>query len=54
MKILGIGVDIIKNSRIKKSIKNTYFIKRVFGKEEVKFSNRKTKTTLSYYTRLGK
>ena len=39
MKILGIGIDIIKNSRIKKSIKNTNFIKRVFGKDEFKFYN---------------
>ena len=28
MKILGIGVDIINNKRIKKSIKNKNFIKR--------------------------
>ena len=38
MKILGIGVDIIKNSRIKISIKNKNFITRIFGKNEVKFA----------------
>ena len=53
MKILGIGVDIIKNSRIKKSIKNTYFIKRVFGKDEVKFSNRKTNKTIYFAKRFA-
>tara|TARA_B100000575_G_scaffold268802_1_gene247998 strand:- start:851 stop:1240 length:390 start_codon:yes stop_codon:yes gene_type:complete len=39
MKILGIGVDIIENTRIKKSIKNKDFIKRIFSKNEIKFSN---------------
>ena len=36
MKILGIGVDIIQNLRIKKSFKNKSFIKRTFGKNEIK------------------
>lgn len=53
MKILGIGIDIIKNSRIKKSIKNTHFIKRVFGKEEVKFSNGKTNKTIYFAKRFA-
>ena len=38
MKILGIGVDIVKNNRMKYSIKNKDFIKRIFGKNEIKFS----------------
>ena len=38
MKILGIGVDIIKNKRIKKAIKNDLFIKRTFSKNEIKYS----------------
>ena len=41
MKILGIGVDITKNSRIKKLIKNKSFINRNFGKKEIDFSKKK-------------
>jgi len=40
MKILGIGVDVIKNKRIKDLISNETFIKRTFGKNEVKFSKK--------------
>ena len=35
MQTLGIGVDIIENSRIKKSIINKNFINRVFSLEEI-------------------
>ena len=35
MKILGIGVDIICNKRIKTSIKKKKFIERIFGKNEI-------------------
>tara|TARA_B100001057_G_scaffold474752_1_gene540716 strand:- start:113 stop:499 length:387 start_codon:yes stop_codon:yes gene_type:complete len=41
MKILGIGVDITKNSRIKRLIKNKSFINRTFGKKEIDFSKKK-------------
>ena len=40
MKILGIGVDIIKNKRIKSLLKNKNFIKRTFGKKEVQLSRK--------------
>jgi len=40
MKILGIGVDIIDNKRIKSLIRNKNFISRTFSKEEIKFSKR--------------
>ena len=40
MKILGIGVDIISNKRIKSLVKNKAFIQRTFGKNEVKFSKK--------------
>ena len=33
MKILGIGVDIVQNKRIKDLIKNKIFINRTFGKK---------------------
>jgi len=35
MKTLGIGVDIVKVSRIRSSIRNKKFITRVFGNEEI-------------------
>ena len=38
MKILGIGVDIIQNRRIKSLIRNKTFIKRTFSINEIKFS----------------
>ena len=38
MKILGLGVDIIKNNRIQKSIKNKVFLKRIFTNLEIKSS----------------
>ena len=41
MKILGIGVDVIKNKRIEKLIGKKDFIKRTFGKNEVKFAKKK-------------
>jgi holo-[acyl-carrier protein] synthase len=39
MKILGIGVDIVKNDRIKNSIKNNQFKKRIYSINELKLSN---------------
>ena len=50
MKILGIGVDIVDNSRIDKSLKNNSFIKRVFSKSEI-LSAKKTKDKKSYYSK---
>ena len=38
MKILGIGVDMIENARIKKSLKNKLFINRIFAPSEILFS----------------
>ena len=40
MKILGIGVDIINNKRIKSLIKNKKFMIRTFGKSELKTSKK--------------
>ena len=39
MKILGIGVDIVENKRIKKLIKNPLFKKRIYSIKELKQSN---------------
>ena len=40
MKILGIGVDIIKNNRIGNLIKNKIFINRTFSLNEVRLSKK--------------
>ena len=40
MKILGIGVDIIENKRLKKLIKNESFLKRIYGKKEIELSKK--------------
>ena len=39
MKILGIGVDIVENKRIQKTIKNPLFKKRIYTSKELKQSN---------------
>ena len=39
MKILGIGVDVIENKRIKEAIKSKSFINRVYSAREQRQSN---------------
>ena len=50
MKILGIGVDIIQNIRIKSLIKNKSFINRIFGKKEIKLL-RKSKNKINFFAK---
>ena len=50
MKILGVGVDLIKNSRIKILIKSKAFIMRTYGKNEIKFS-KKIKKKSNYFAK---
>ena len=50
MQILGIGVDIVSNLRIKKSIKNNSFVNRVFSKSEV-YQSKKTKNKSNYFSK---
>ena len=40
MKILGIGVDIINNKRIKFSIRKKNFINRIFSQNEIRYSKK--------------
>ena len=40
MKIVGIGIDIIDNDRIKSLLKNNSFINRTFSKKEISISKR--------------
>jgi holo-[acyl-carrier protein] synthase len=50
MKIVGTGVDIVENSRIKKSILNNSFLNRVFTNEEILIS-KKMKNKSSYFAK---
>ena len=50
MSIIGIGVDIVNNNRIKKQIKNKNFIKRIFTNSEQRSSN-KLKNKVNYYSK---
>ena len=50
MKILGTGVDIIEKSRIKKSIQNSQFIKRIFSSKEIIIA-KKINDKISYYSK---
>ena len=50
MKILGIGVDIIKNQRITKSIQNKKFLNRIYSKEEI-ISSKKEKKGNNFYAK---
>ncbi len=50
MKILGIGVDIIQNKRIKESIKNHKFKDRIYSTNEIKLSNY-SKNKIEYFSK---
>ena len=50
MNILGIGVDIIGNLRIKKALKNKLFVKRIFSSIEITNAKR-VKNKLLYYSK---
>ena len=50
MKTLGIGVDIVQNSRIKKSITNEKFLLRIFTNEEINKS-KKTKNRTAFFSK---
>ena len=50
MKTLGIGVDIVQNSRIRKSITNEKFLLRIFTNDEINKS-KKTKNKTSFFSK---
>ena len=50
MKIVGIGVDIIQNSRIKKAIKNKSFVSRIFSKSEIT-NSKKINNKTNYFAK---
>jgi len=50
MKILGIGVDIIDNRRIKQSIKSNKFKSRIYSFKELELS-KKTKNKVAFFSK---
>jgi holo-[acyl-carrier protein] synthase len=50
MHILGNGVDIIKNSRINKSLKIKGFLNRIFTEKEIQ-EGKKLKNKINYYAK---
>ena len=50
MNILGNGVDIVDNIRIKKSIKNNNFIKRIYSNDEIKES-KNVKNKINFFAK---
>ena len=50
MKTLGVGVDIIDNSRIKKSITNKKFIARIFSDIEIA-NSKKISNKIGYFSK---
>ena len=51
MRILGNGVDIVKNSRIKNSIKSKKFIKRIYTLSEINDSNSRKINKAVYFAK---
>ena len=50
MKILGIGVDIVENLRIAKSLKNNLFVKRIFSDSEILIAQ-KISNKIAYFSK---
>ena len=53
MKTLGIGVDIVQNSRIRKSITNEKFLLRIFTNDEINKSKKTTNRTAFFSKRFA-
>ena len=52
MKILGVGVDIIKNDRLKILIRKKNFILRTFTKNEINFSKKKKYKNIFFWKKI--
>ena len=50
MRVLGIGIDVIQNNRIKSLIKNKNFISRTYGKIEIRLSQKK-KNKINFFAK---
>ena len=53
LNIFGVGTDIVKNSRIKKLIKNKKFINRIFTSSEIKDSKKINQKVLFFSKRFA-
>ena len=53
MKILGVGVDLVKNARFKLLIKKKNFINRTFGKKEIKLSQKLSNKSIFFSKRFA-
>ena len=50
MKIFGVGVDLVKNQRIKQSIKKKGFVEKIFSKKEIGYSQ-KTSNKVNFFAK---
>ena len=50
MSIIGIGIDLVENNRINKSIKNIKFINRIYSRDEILIS-KKIKDKGAYFSK---
>ena len=50
MQILGTGIDIVENFRIKKSLKNKNFITKIFTVSEI-LQSKKFKDKINFYAK---
>jgi holo-[acyl-carrier protein] synthase len=50
MKIIGIGVDIVENKRIRSLINKKNFLARTFGKSEI-LNSKKVKNKVNYFSK---
>ena len=50
MKILGVGVDIVENKRIRKNLKKKNFLLRIFNKSEILLS-KKEKNKVNFFAK---
>ena len=53
MKVAGLGVDIVDNKRIAKSIKNNLFLKRIYTNQEILFSKKLKNKTVFFANRFA-
>ena len=50
MKIFGVGIDLVKNQRIKQSIKKKGFVEKIFSKKEI-FYSQKTSNKVNFFAK---
>ena len=50
MNIIGNGVDIVKNQRIQKALKNKNFLNRIYSKKEI-FESKKIKNKVNFFAK---